>query len=321
MRVTTSLWSGTGKPERPTWYVPFCHAYPSHAIIHSQILSINTQCPFAFLSERHVLVTYVRGIDEEEPELVLGVFDFLSSPEEKMSWKDMKYVCELLFPPLTESAEVLAVMLRSDPAPGWQPDRNLTVPFYKARDERLFVLTSWFAAGDQIRPLLLFFLSSSVLSHVERIESGDCSKGSRIPWEEWGPSGSRLFPAPINHSPVWVCYVHGTSFICSTEARRRDQPRKLQILDFNQLGLKKVLTGHGDEDDEEADVITSALDSGPLGFGVFAGLVSTSLRYQRRVIEIPGRVNSIGACMVSDDSIIMVYSVCPVHAHLVRCND
>lgn len=264
-----------------------------------------------FLSERHVLFAH-RVQDGGYPELVLTVIDFKSAPSERTIILKLAHTCKMTFPRLKDACDVLAISLRSDPSPGWKPHRDLAVPFHRDRCERLFVLTAWFSERQLLKPLLFFIPSSTVLRHVERCESDTTLRGQTIPWDDWGPSGVRLWPAPRRPPHMWVCFVYGMSFV--GVMRRRDLS-KIQVFDFNQLAVRKRLSETMAEGNESlADVVVQSSRNK----GVFQGegSVITSLPFLRRTFRAPSSLmgREEPTIMLSEDSLIMMNNVSPLYA-------
>ncbi|TCD69894.1 Amino-acid acetyltransferase, mitochondrial [Steccherinum ochraceum] len=273
------------------------------------VLNVNTQSPFLFLSDRHVLVAYVHGLDSDEPRLLLKVFDFMSAPTTKTSCTDMPFVCEFALPRQHATSDIFAIALRSDPAPGWKPPASLSVPFHKARNERLFVLSIWFAGDGQIKPLLLFIPSFTLFRHIDRVGSGDDAIGRQVPWQDWGPEGTRILPVTIQHSSVWVCYVHGMSFV-SIGGVNQGQATALNIFDFSPLALKKAKQeGQTAGDDERGFPKLVDKETHVGSNDMFEGRVATSLPFRLQGFNIPEDARDARAAMMSEDNLILVCSV------------
>lgn len=268
---------------------------------------------FQFLSDRHVLVGYVMpllnvnqlGAPPREPRLV--VVDFLVAAPEKVEAKRADFVCSFHFPILAQWAIPLAVSIRSDPAPSWTPHRDLQVPFYTSRDERLFVVTFWAADGGNVRTILLFTLTSSLFAHIETLQPGE--KKRRFAWGDWGPMGSRMMMAPTGHSDTWVCYVHGTKFV---SPRRWGMQKGIQVYDFNVLPYKRRLAELNTDSDAEVEKYSWISDPSALGdlVLIFQEPVSTGLPYRVQVMYPPAddNGNDYEAVMLSEDTLITLAS-------------
>ncbi|KAH8099418.1 hypothetical protein BXZ70DRAFT_943596 [Cristinia sonorae] len=266
------------------------------------VLALEAHCPFAFLTDRHVILSLVREHDEHESEVVLAVADFKSASPEKVHCGDVEFTCEFQYPALRHDAQVLAVTLRADPSPGWVP-HHLSTPFNKDRNERLLVITLWaqirLGEHNHVQPLLHFVPSSTILRYLGQRTEGELPSIT-VPWEKWGPSGSRMLESLPRHSPTWVCYVHGMTFVRHSPIDKL--PRKLvQILDFNQVAVKRAL----------ADPLFSLgeviCEPTRVSLQLFQGDVTTSLPFQLKTVTLPPW-REFGSPMVSEDSIVMVYS-------------
>lgn len=197
----------------------------------------------------------------------------------------------------------LSVSIRSDPAPSWKPHPGHHVPFYTAREDRLFVTTFWVADDTNIRTYLLFVPSSTLLSHIGKLEP--TAANIQLPWEAWGPESTRMVPAPAGHSAVWVCYVFGMKFV---SPKRWGMVKGVQIHDFNQLALRRQQVQGDDpgspEEQRHNDVTT--IERGM----VFEEDVTTSLPYRTRIFFPPtDEGEDFDAVMLSEDTLITVTSV------------
>lgn len=207
------------------------------------------------------------------------------------------------------SASALAISVRSDPAPTWEPHPSLNVPFYTARLERLFVITLWVAEGANIYTLLLFVPSSTFNTRLKV----STKQRRRLSWDEWGPTGSRMIMAPSGHSMIWVCYVFGMSFIAPFRTLETQDPpvgpKAVQIFDFNQLSLRRDAASMNDAESQVTHIIQGP-SSLVLG-GIFPKPILTSLPYRWRALSVPHHPDhAFNAVMLSEDSIVTVTGVC-----------
>lgn len=259
---------------------------------------------FGFVDQEHVLLGTIRG---HKP--LLQVINFKKSPNEVVSIEEADYACVFHCPPLRPEATTLAISVRSDPAPGWEPNPALQVPFYTAPKERLFAITIWISERAVVHTLLLFIPFSTITSRlVAPIAEGH---GRDFGWDEWGPNGSRLMKAPGGHSMVWVCYISGTSWIGPQYTPEYEEPpigpKAIQILDFNQLAIRRDSTQGDHSDVTEVNLTETVLELDD----VFLHTVTTRLPYRKRTINVPRHQNSTyNAVMLNEDSIVTVTSVC-----------
>ncbi|KZT05998.1 uncharacterized protein LAESUDRAFT_680684 [Laetiporus sulphureus 93-53] len=261
---------------------------------------------FAFLSERHVvlgLASLPMHEDEHEDEVEtlnepeLRVIDILHVPAGQVELKDAPFICSFHYPRLLPLVIPLAFSIRSDPAPGWKPRNDLQVPFFTARDNRLLVMTFWVADLEQVHTIVLYALSSNLMSYVNSLE--DASR-LHLLWDQWGPDSSRIMKAPGRHSTVWVCYVFGTKFISS------DRHNVLTVYDFNLLPAKRqVAKGYS----ESEAIIYPANESSRISGGdIFRYDVTSRLPYSTQTLKPPlaKGPGDFEAVMLSEDSLIML---------------
>ncbi len=148
--------------------------------------------------------------------------------------------------------------------------------------------------------LLSLVPASTLLGALASLEPESGGTPRELAWAEWGPRGSRLISAPPTHSPVWVCYVYGTTFVAS---RRKNAGRVVNMLDFNQLAIRLAQSG---EDPEGAhDIVADPIVFKPAK--VFKEEVMTALPYRLRSVA-PGE-GHFEAVMVAEDALVLVSSV------------
>lgn len=203
-------------------------------------------------------------VHRAESEPILSVLDFKKSSGIGVAGShetlDVFFELSLQLPSIHPQAEVLSIAIRSDPAPSWTPHSNLKLPFHLAQSDRLFVITIHVmtdATKGSKQVLLLFVPTSTVMYHLAAILASEASLGERIhqrpwrrlDWEEWGPTGTRMIPAPSTHSHIWVCYVLGMAYVSLTHMDGRECAH---LLDFNPAAVKvfrsRALRSTADED-------------------------------------------------------------------------
>lgn len=272
---------------------------------------------FGFVTDRHILLAVVDNplIDPEEDGLIersLIVVDFKTAPKESTSLGDLNFECALDLPRMLPTASVVAISARSDPAPNWTPSPDLKVPFHTARRDRLFVITIWVAGGGNVSALLLLVPSSTIVAKLDSVSPDE--RGRRFDWEEWGPSGTHLRLAPREHTMIWVCFVFGSSFIAPYRPHNPSPllpppgPKMIQIFDFNQLAIKRLLDEGVEDESEVSHVITKP--STVILNRIFPNPVVTSLPYRWRTKKAPHHPGyTFESAMLSEDAIVTVTSV------------
>ncbi|KAJ3528106.1 hypothetical protein NM688_g8037 [Phlebia brevispora] len=265
---------------------------------------------FSFLTNQHVLVGFVQAVFLDHPQdpPSLRVYDFENCAKEPVHILDAGYEYALDFPPMQPDGAVLAAAIRSDPSPIWKPSEDLSVPFYTARNDRLFVITCWVAEGHHITTLILYIPSSTVLKYLSIPEKTE--ENHHFPWDAWGPSGTRMRMAPAGHSMVWVCYVYGQCFVAPYRERTQALttprgPKMVQLFNFNQLAVQRAWS-RGEQELENTEIIT-----GPstVQLSVFTQPIQTSLPYLWKKVCVPYHADrTFDAVMLAEDAIITVTS-------------
>ncbi|KAI0325496.1 hypothetical protein GY45DRAFT_1374683 [Cubamyces sp. BRFM 1775] len=300
---------------------------------------------FAFLSSRHVLLTSLPTMELDNNNVFHGddprllVIDLERMPvQEEIEFSDLDYLCAFHYPPLNDNFATVSMSVRSDPAPNWTPSPELKVPFHVARQDRLFVITFWVVEGNMhIIPFISLVPSWTFLDCIRSLAPGET--GRVFEWSEWGPSGSRLIPAPPTHTSVWVCYVYGMTFAMSL---RQGSQRVIVTLDFNRLAISRARAeqqqleeqqqqqqqqqqeGEGGEGAEKAagdrKKVVLADDRPFKPANIFSEEVRTSLPHIMRKTSPFGAEGEghFDAVMISEDSLVMVSSVRPTLCLLRR---
>jgi hypothetical protein len=190
---------------------------------------------FSFLSPRHFVVS--RYGSSEIPSPQLEVYDFLAHRSEGSTIPQLKRTYEL--PCLDANFYVYNIITQSGPSPSFsQRFASCGRPFYTAPNSRLLVVSLDYR--HLMRPLssfALFVHHSSLLKGLES-ESG---LAEVVPWENWGPTETRLIPTEYNEPP-FVNNVHGTRYVRleSLDFTQASIPScHLQMLDFNILAPKR----------------------------------------------------------------------------------
>ncbi|KAG0692397.1 hypothetical protein DFH29DRAFT_969586 [Suillus ampliporus] len=148
--------------------------------------------------------------------------------------KGMDFLLGLQIPPSFHG--ISEFFIRMDPDLNWNAPHSNTVPFCIAQADRLFMFTLRFIPS-QTRDededdekddfSLLFVPLSTILKQLKRAGSQNQFK---VPWSEWGPSGTRM--RGLYSNKAWERTVYGMKYL---EIRRSgDFGEEIEILDFNQ---------------------------------------------------------------------------------------
>ncbi len=226
------------------------------------------------------------------------------------------FQCALYLPSTRPQVVLFALNIRSDPAPGWTPHPSLRVPFHVAHRDRIFVMTLWVAEEMGWKAFVVFLPLSTVYQCLDRALKENKREFS---WKEWGPDGTRFIEAPSTHSPVWICFVSGMSYISAQERIPRGK-HGIRILDFRPLALRKQQSDRESGEDAEVDEVTQTHDSPhtvDLRGNIFVEPVTTSLPFRERILEIPVTEKGlISIAMMNEDSIVIAYGVSSFSAYL-----
>lgn len=207
------------------------------------------------------------------------------------------YVCSFVCPAMGPWAVGLDVGIRSDPAPSYTPDPSLAVPFFTSRENRMYVVTISFADGRHVRSFVLFIPSSTLISRVNALREDE--RHSSIPWEDWGPTGTRLMPS-LGQSNVWVCYVYGMRFVVPQDVQE-DGITTIHVYDFDPPRV--TLSSHPSNHNTYYTTEATSLDTQ----GTFESIITTSLPY--RITKTSLRTGDLGvsAVMCSEDNLLIVW--------------
>ncbi|KAH9927976.1 uncharacterized protein BXZ73DRAFT_48599 [Epithele typhae] len=262
---------------------------------------------FAFLTNRYLLLAVLPVHPEDivvppgqaDPRLMILDLDRASS--EPVMFADLDYLCTFQYPEFSPICTTHSVTIRSDPAPHWTPHPSLHVPFHVAHGDRLFVITLWvLEAGGTWLGLLSLAPTATFLRALGSLPPGETRRD--FPWDEWGLHGSRLIAAPRTHTTVWVCYVHGQTFVLP----QPDSQRAVLALDFNPLAVRRWRVAEAAA--AEARVIDELAVFRPKR--VFTKEVRSGLPYVLRRCRpfADGEEGEFDAVMVSEDSLVTVAS-------------
>jgi hypothetical protein len=277
-----------------------------------------------FLSERHIIIGVLRVVPGTlfVPEASLVAVDFIAESPDRRRLDDVENAFVFCFPPLAEAVDILDITVFSDPAPVWKPHSSLSVPFFTARHDRLYVINILVRPdGNEVRTVQLFALDSSFLSLMEKISD---EKDMRFDWALWGPNGTRMIVPEFPDSGWFTRYVNGRRYV-STRASPMEPAHFVYVYDFNQLALgRSILLESKAAHLLNADVAAAGAMvkakgekvqqylgvTAPTKFtggGIFRDEVETRLGYRVKCWAIPERPEILSV-MCSEDGIVLVVS-------------
>lgn len=256
---------------------------------------------FSFVTEDLLLVGVVATEHDEMPPR-LDIISIDSFSEDMMEYKDVSYICSLEYPKM--KADVLDMLIRSEPTPGWSPPQTVQTPFFFSRSDRIFTITLRVTADSNSTEecTVLIVPLSTIMAQVEL--SGGIRKRN-VPWKQWGPNGSyMLLRTP---SEVWVCYVYGMKFI---QLLPWNKGQFARVYDFNRYAARRDV---GKEQTTEPKLLWTRL-------GMPQSLSSRCSAFDEEVnTYLPGRVATIEvipngtshdweAAMIGEDNIVVISS-------------
>ncbi|KDQ63441.1 hypothetical protein JAAARDRAFT_378522 [Jaapia argillacea MUCL 33604] len=236
------------------------------AVLQLRLSGPEVHC-YAFLSSRHIIVGALWRPDHPaigRPDLL--VFDFKASqastsspsagdPEGHVpptSLTKARYVAQFSCPAMSRHSFLLEIVIRSDPPPNWRPPPDVGVPFYtncnsplhaseEDRDlnvegDRVFTITLLTTEGVAVLPFILFVPARTFLTYIHRFAHPNPS--FRIPWSDWGPSGTRMIPG-LSHSLTWTCYTYGCKVALPYERGSALYYEMVKVYDFNQHAIRR----------------------------------------------------------------------------------
>lgn len=224
----------------------------------------------------------------------------------------------------------LDIEIQSDPAPGFIPDAKLGVPFYAQGGGRMNVVTVVLTNGIEMQSFAFMIPSTTLLKRIAALpslastddQSQKANLNTNIPWDEWGPKGTRMIFEP-QHSNTWVCHVYGLRYTTPDDVNMNDDEgihgaTSISVYDFNPLPIRR-----------DARTVKSSMqmyitDSTTIDTdGVFEEPVTTSLPYRlskmstslnegegmgdgKDVNEEDFEFGRFGSVMCSEDSLLVV---------------
>jgi hypothetical protein len=252
---------------------------------------------FSFVTEDLLLVGIVES-DETPPRL--DIFSIDSFDKEIEEYKDVNYICGLEYPKM--KADVLDMLIRSEPSPGWSPSQTVQTPFFFARSDRIFTITMRVSPENNSTEecTVLIVPLSTIMAQVELSRN---TQKRIVPWVRWGPNGSyMLLRSP---SEIWVCYVYGMKFIQLLPWKKGNSAR---VYDFNKYAARRDVRN---EQTTEPKLLWRRL-------GMPQSLNSRCSAFDEEVnTYLPGRVATVEvmpsdtshdweAAMIGEDNIVLV---------------
>lgn len=249
--------------------------------------------------------------EDENFESTLYVLDFQAGSGGKQIINEIETGYAFQLPDLDPEVWPSAIIVRSDPSPGWQPARELRTPFYTAGTNRLCVVSLHVQTMEGEYCAVFHIPFCTLLGYVQ-------GEQKALSWEEWGPKGSRMLISPTpGHSPVWVCYVYGSNYVTPGPNGYGSLPcPTIMVYDFNQPALRRKMPEIHDADDLPYSSLLSDVTFDKTLYitapsvlaanGVFENDVQTSLPYRVRVVPLINYPVHGSAVMCSEDSLILV---------------
>lgn len=230
-------------------------------------------------------------------------------PGTRATVSETDYLCSFQCPVLGPRTVAIDINIRSDPAPTLSPDPATHVPFYTARNNRIYVVTILTTDGRRTKSFVMFIPSTTLTSCIDNLMSD--AKRQTIQWNDWGPKGTRFlqFRSP-SLSSLWVCYVYGTRFVAPIDNGRSPDRTMLRVFDFDPLSLKRAILAGG-HNIEDGNILYVNEPTFLNTEGAFEGLIVTSLPYRVRRVALPRSNDSewpdcFNAAMLSEDNLILV---------------
>lgn len=256
---------------------------------------------FSFVTEDLLLVGIVAVEGDEMPPR-LDVISIDSFSEEMDHYKDVNYICGLEYPKMT--ADVLDMLIRSEPTPGWSPSQTVQTPFFFARSDRIFTITLRVSLDSNSTEecTVLIVPLATIMAQVE-LSHGIQKRN--VPWTQWGPNGSYMLLR--NPSEAWVCYVYGMKFIQLLPWKKGNHVR---VYDFNRYAARRDVRN---EQTTEPKLLWKRLGMPqPLNSrcSAFDEEVNTYLPGRVATVEVMASDTSYDweAAMIGEDNIVLVSS-------------
>ncbi|KAJ2932762.1 hypothetical protein H1R20_g4351, partial [Candolleomyces eurysporus] len=213
--------------------------------------------------------------------------------------------------------------IRADPSPSFSPDPSLPVPFHLSRNNRIYLVTLWLRVGNnQIQSLVLFVPTKTLLDVVQSAErAGHGRDGAYyVPWDAWGPDGTRMMVPNHPRSRVWVCFVYGTRYIGLERPQQGDTKAWCRVYDFSDLPVRRgkvdvkeenIIRAPASLSDKKSPEAVYHIGASVIKAGkIFKVKVTTTypFRYKSVELDVPLTTGHERTCavMCSEDGIVIV---------------
>ena len=226
----------------------------------------------------------------------------------------LPYICRFLFPRLNDNVDKAWVTFdcrsaysHTAPTTTGTPDPLCTFPFYPDPKQAVIPITLACSIRNQVNEEILLITSASILlSHFMGIDN--LPEKYTIPWETWGPQGTRHYPGLSDYS----C---GSRYIEFLDSEGCDSDYRLTLADFNQPVIRRGLL-HADCDKRPFKKWTLITEPNILphtGNSIFGTEVATYLPFRTCEIPIPPVVTSDGALIsdvyLTEDAVFFIASL------------
>lgn len=210
-------------------------------------------------------------------------------------------ICSFLFP---EERDWLGVEIdiSGDLSSQWAPQPSLGVPFYTSHKAKLFAIT--YSSVQHVSFTLLLPLLI-VLFHIGVIQASETPDLVTVPWESWGPKGTRLVKLTRHTSPTWIRRAYGQRFVMGArppfDIYSNEIPR---VYDLNQRMLKRLATSSGEAGDKHnVHTVLSDKEATALDSDHFISSIATFFPCQFRDLDLKVKFHAI---MMHEDGFIAV---------------
>lgn len=252
---------------------------------------------FSFLSPRVYMVTTLK----DGGEIRIYSFGSPSSPRRPL------HVATLHLPAPHPNRALFELTTTTGPFLARAPAGS---PFSFARTARVHVFTLHHDPGahrGRWQPACFVVHNRTLMRYVEAYREGGGGSGAAdVPWEEWGPAGTRFFVLAVGFQ--WLRYVHGTRVVCPVLQPSGES--RVEVLDLNVHALRAPTAAEKGAAlrlgiDLEEPAAGSRLVCEPSVFpagGVFAKEVVTRLPYYS--VPAPGQDESYVGYMIDEQRLL-----------------
>jgi hypothetical protein len=230
----------------------------------------------------------------DETDACLEIYDLKPAPG-----RPANFICAFLLPEGSLDSWVVDMSISSDVS-SCHPHGS-TPPFSVSSHNKLFTIAYEAVSGTgNTLKALLFLPMSTILDHLAKSRTNNAVKN--IPWEEWGPHGTRFITLDHELSDVWICHTYGMKFMMACNPTSAGQFRSVCLYDFNNLSIRRDCLSPGNS----TTVLTSpsVIEASD---GIFAESVHTHLPCRCHLKDLPicddGKYEAV---MMSEDCLLAV---------------